>query len=131
MRIAVAADGEMVSRQFSETRWFLLCEAEEGRVTRELTVPSLGEDQEALVRALSDCRVSVLICGALSGSARAALIEAGILTFGGVIGKTHAAVDALMNGSLAADPSVSRTGEGCSGSCSEENCKDCQFKSIV
>ncbi len=131
MRIAVAADGEMVSRQFSETRWYLLCEAEKGRVTRELTVPSLGEDQEALIKALSDYRVSVLICGALSGSARAALGNAGILTFGGVIGKTHAEVNALMNGSLSAEPSAPRTGEGCGGSCSEEDCKDCQFKSIV
>ena len=96
-------------------------------MTRELHVPSLGEGQDALIRALSDYRVNVLICGSLSGSARAALGEAGILAFGGIIGKPDTAVNALLAGKLTAAPDAA-CAEGCSGTCGEESCKNCQFK---
>ncbi len=127
MRIAVAADGEIINRVFLDSKWFILYDIEEKKVTRELKVPALGEGQEALIRALADYRANVLICGGLNGSTRAALGEAGILAFGGIIGKPEIAVGALLAGSLTADPGAPCS-EGCSGSCGEESCKDCQFK---
>ena len=123
MRIAVAADGDVINRYFLDSRRFILYDVEGRQVTRELNVPSLGEGQEALIQALSDYRANVLICGVLSGSAKAALGEAGILAFGGIIGKPDTAVSALLKGSLKADPNAS-----CAGSCGEESCKNCQFK---
>ncbi len=123
MRIAVAADGDRINPYFLDSKWFLLYDIEEKQVTRELKVPSLGEGQDALIRALADYRANVLICGGLSGQAKAALGEAGILAFGGIIGKPDTAVNALLAGSLSADP-----GSACSGSCGEESCKNCQFK---
>ncbi len=122
MRIAIAADGEQINRYFLDSRWFRLYDVEGQTVTQELKVPALGEGQEELIRALSEYRANVLICGALSGKARAALGEAGILTFGGIIGKPENAVAALLAGTL------TQSGEACSHSCSEESCKNCQFK---
>ena len=127
MRIAVAADQEMINPSFGETRNFRLYEAEGDRVTRELSVPALGEGPEELTRALSDYRVNVLICGALSGSARVALGKAGILVFGGIIGRAGNAVEALLRGTLNAQGKAD-CAEDCSGSCSAESCKNCQFK---
>ena len=127
MRIAVAADGEVINRYFLDSKRFILYDVEGQQVMRELNVPSLGEGQEALIRALSDYRANVLICGGLSGSAKAALGEAGILAFGGIIGKPDTAVNALLAGKLTADPDASCS-ESCSGSCGEESCKNCQFK---
>ena len=127
MRIAVAADGDVINRYFLDSKRFVLYDVEGQEVKRELSVPSLGDGQEALIQALSEYRANVLICGGLSGSARAALGEAGILAFGGIIGKPDIAVNALLTGTLssASDASCS---EGCSGSCGEESCKNCQFK---
>jgi len=127
MRIAVAADGEVINRYFLDSKRFILYDVEGQQVMRELDVPSLGEGQEALIRALTDYRANVLICGGLSGSAKAALGEAGILAFGGIIGKPDTAVNALLAGKLTADPDASCS-EGCTGSCGEESCKNCQFK---
>ena len=128
MRIAVAAAGEMITRQCPERRFFQLYDVENQKVTRELTVPSLGEGQEALIKALADYRANILICGALSGKAKAELGDAGILVFGGIIGKAETAVNALLAGSLTSDSAGSCSGEGCEGGCSEESCKNCQFK---
>ena len=127
MRIAVAADEEMINRVFLDSKWFILYDIEEQAVTRELKVPALGEGQEALIRALTDYRANVLICGGLSGSTKAALGEAGILAFGGIIGKPGTAVRALLSGTLSAEPGTACS-DGCSGSCGEESCKNCQFK---
>lgn len=128
MRIAVASDGDMVGRQFQESKWFRLYEVEGGRVIRELDVPALGEGEEALIRSLADYRANVLICGAVSGSARAALGEVGILAFGGIIGRSGAAVNAFLAGTLSSGTDASCAAEGCSGSCGETSCKNCQFK---
>ena len=125
MRIAVAADGDMIGRRFQDSKWFRLFEVEGGQVTRKLDVPALGEGQEALVRSLADYRANVLICGGLSGSARVSLGEAGILTFGGIIGKAEAAVNAMLSGELTSDASC--TADGCKGSCDGESCKNCQL----
>ena len=45
-----------------------------------------------------------LICGGIGGGARTALAEAGIELYPGVSGSADAAVQALLDGSLAYDP---------------------------
>ncbi len=128
MRVAIAADGEMINRNFLDSKSFQLYDVEGQKVLRELTVPSLGEGEEALINALTAYRANVLICGGLSGKTRVALGEVGILAFGGIIGKAETAIGALLAGTLSSDPEKSCAAEGCSGSCSEESCKNCQFK---
>jgi len=127
MRIAVAADEEMINQHFSETSWFRLYDVEGKQVTRELRVPSFGGGASALVSSLSDYKVNVLICGALDGKTKVSLGDAGILVFGGIIGKTEPAVEALISGTLTACADSGFGSDGCSGSCGE-NCKSCQLK---
>ena len=42
MRIAIAADDDMINRYFLDSKWFLLYDVEGQEVTRELKVPALG-----------------------------------------------------------------------------------------
>ena len=128
MRVAISADGEMINRNFLDSVSFRLYDIEGQKVLRELTVPALGEGQDALIQALTAYRANVLICGGVSGKTRVALGEAGILTFGGIIGKAETAIDALLAGTLSSDPEKSDSSDGCSGSCEKESCKNCQFK---
>ena len=115
MRIAVSVENDRIHPSFAETRWFHLYEAEGQRIVRELTVPSLGECAEALIAALRDYRANALICGSVDGKTWAALEEAGVLVFGGVIGRPEDAVKALLLGTLSAAPKE----------CSGEGCKSC------
>ena len=115
MRIAVSVENDRIHPSFAGTRWFRLYEVEGQRVVRELTVPSLGEDPAALTAALRDYRANALICGGVDGKTRAALGEAGVLVFGGVIGRPEDAVKALLEGSLSAAPTE----------CSGEECRSC------
>ncbi len=128
MRVAISADGEMINRNFLDSVSFRLYDIEGQKVLRELTVPALGEGQDALIQALTAYRANVLICGGVSGKTRVALGEAGILTFGGIIGKAETAIDALLAGTLSSDPEKRSSADGCSGSCEKESCKNCQFK---
>ena len=115
MRIAVSVENDRILPGFAGTRWFRLYEAEGQRIVRELTVPSLGEDPASLTAALRDYRANALICGGVDGKTRAALEEAGVLVFGGVIGKPEDAVKALLTGTLSAVPKE----------CSADSCKSC------
>ena len=128
MRVAISADGEMINRNFLDSVSFRLYDIEGKDVLRELTVPALGEGQDALIQALTAYRANVLICGGVSGKTRVALGEAGILTFGGIIGKAETAIDALLAGTLSSDPEKRSSADSCSGSCEKESCKNGQFK---
>lgn len=116
MRVAVAYDDGNIFSRFGETKFFKLYELEGKSVVREVVVPAFGEGHEALAACLGDYGANVLICGGIGGSARVALGEAGILVFGGVIGKADVAVQAFLNGTLNASPEAG-CGEACSGQC--------------
>ncbi len=120
MRIAVPVEDGVVSGLFDESKWFLLCETEGKALSREMTVPAFGEGCDALVSSLSDYRVNVLLCGAISGKARLALEKAGILSFGGVSGNAGEAVNAFLRGTLRFAPE-----RGCHDcdSCGDDSCE--------
>lgn len=136
MRVAVAyAEGNTASK-FGETKQFKLYELENKSIVREVIVPAFGEGDGALTACLQDYGANVLICGGISGAAKVALGEAGIVTFGGVIGKSDVAVQAFLNGTLTANPEGSCDAHSCGGKC--EGCGEgcphadgCKTKSSI
>ena len=117
MRVAVSyRDGDVFS-PFSETRSLKLYELEGKCIARELVVPTWGEGSEAQMDCLKQYAANVLICGAVEGTVRAKLLDAGIMTFGGVIGKADTAVQAFLNGTLQAAPDGKGDTHSCGGKC--------------
>ena len=64
----------------------------------------IGQAFGALAGFLVANHADVVICGGIGGGAQSALTEAGIRFYGGVSGSADAAVQALLDGSLAYDP---------------------------
>ena len=117
MRVAVSYDDGNVFSPFSGTKALKLYELEGKSITRELVVPTWGEGSEAQMECLKQYAANVLICGAVEGTVRAKLLDAGILTFGGVIGKADTAVQAFINGTLQAAPDGKCDAHSCGGKC--------------
>lgn len=103
-KIAVTYDAGQVFQHFGHTEQFKLYDVTDGRVAREEVVSSDGAGHGALAAFLAARSVDTLICGGIGGGARAALAEAGVAVYAGVKGDADAAVEALLNGTLAYDP---------------------------
>lgn len=123
MRIAVTYEDGNVSSPFAETKSLKLYELEGKSITRELIVPTWGKGSEAQMECLKQYAANVLICGAVEGAVRAKLLDEGVMTFGGVIGKADTAVQAFLNGTLQTAPVGNCDTHSCGGKC--EGCGDC------
>ena len=118
MRVAVSYEDGNVFSPFSGTKSLKLYELEGSSILRETIVPTWGEGSEAQMECLKQYAANVLICGAVEGAVRAKLLDDGILTYAGVIGKADTAVQAFLNGTLQATPDGSKCdGHSCGGSC--------------
>ncbi|MBE6968890.1 MAG: DUF134 domain-containing protein [Ruminococcaceae bacterium] len=107
MRIAVTYDenGD-IFQHFGHTEKFKFYDIVDKKVVYEQVVDTNGSGHGALADFLAGNKVEVLICGGIGGGAQAALMEAGILLYGGCRGKADDAIAALLNGSLLYNPAV-------------------------
>ena len=136
MKVAVAYENGAVSARFDNTEHIKLYEVKGGAVLTSMTLEALGCGHEALASFLGGLHVSTLICGGITGSARAAVEDAGIVLYGGVTGSADDAVAALLAGTLRYDPAIHlRSHEGCGGhscghdcgsACPEQSCAEHQ-----
>ena len=106
MRIAVTYENGEIFQHFGHTEQFKLYDVEDGKVIRSQVVGTEGSGHGALAGFLRAAGVNTLICGGIGGGAQAALMEEGILLYGGVTGNADAAVDALLAGTLNYNPAV-------------------------
>jgi predicted Fe-Mo cluster-binding NifX family protein len=106
MRIAVSYENGQVFQHFGHTEQFKLYEVEGKQVLSSQVISAQGSGHGALAGFLSAARVDTLICGGIGGGARAALMEAGILLYPGVVGGADQAVEAYLNGTLAYVPDM-------------------------
>lgn len=109
MRIAVTYEDGMIFQHFGHTAFFKIYDIEEGSVTATQVVSTNGNGHGALAGFLVENNVDVLVCGGIGGGAQMALNSAGIQLFGGVSGNADEAVNALLGGTLAYNPSVKCT----------------------
>ena len=129
MRIAVAYDNEngQVFQHFGHTENFMIYDVRDGAVVFKTLMPTNGSGHGALAAFLQGMGIDSVICGGIGGGAVAALMDAGILLFGGVHGNADAAVEALLAGRLRSmSAACCHHHEG--GSCGEHDCgghEDC------
>lgn len=106
MRVAVTYENGQIFQHFGHTQEFKLYDIEAGKVVSSVVVDTNGSGHGALAGVLNVYKVDVLICGGIGGGAQMALAQAGIKLFGGVSGDADAAVQALIDGTLAYNPDV-------------------------
>lgn len=106
MRIAVTYDNGQIFQHFGHTEQFKVYDVEDGKITAEQVVDTMGNGHGALAGFLASNQVDTLICGGIGGGAQNALAEAGIKLYGGVFGSADEAVKALIEGNLGYDPDV-------------------------
>lgn len=104
MKVAVTfADGQIYGH-FGHCEAFKIYEVQDGTVVSAAVVSAAGSGHGALAGFLKAQGVDTLICGGIGGGARTALADAGIQLYPGAQGDADAAVQALLNGTLAYDP---------------------------
>ena len=106
MKIAVTYDNGQVFQHFGHTEQFKVYDVQNGAVVSSQIVDTNGTGHGALAGFLKSLGVEALICGGIGGGARAALDEAGILLYPGVVGQADAAAEALAAGNLVYNPNT-------------------------
>jgi len=122
MRIAVPYENGNVFQHFGHTQRFAIYDAENGQITAQTVVPTLGSGHGALAAFLKMRRTDVLICGGIGAGAQQALAQAGIQLFGGVNGNAEDAVRAYLAGKLAYDPNARCDHHDHEHTCGEHDC---------
>ena len=106
MKIAVTYENGNVFQHFGHTETFKIYEVEDNQIISAEVVDTKGSGHGALAGFLKAQKVDVLICGGIGGGAQMALVEAGILFFGGVSGNADEAVINYLNDNLEFNPNV-------------------------
>ena len=125
MKIAVTYDNGQIFQHFGHTEQFKVYTVEDGKIVDAKVIGTYGSGHGALAGMLFAKQIDALICGGIGGGAQVALAEAGIKFYGGVSGEADAAVQALIDGSLAYNPNVmcNHHGHGDHGhSCGDHGC---------
>ena len=134
MKIAVTYENGQIFQHFGHTEQFKVYTVEDGKIIGSEVVDANGSGHGALAGLLSSLGADTLICGGIGGGAQMALMQAGIMLYGGVSGSADAAVEALLSGTLGFNPNVKcdhheHHGEGhtcgdhgCGHNCSGTNC---------
>ncbi len=106
MKIAVTYENGNVFQHFGHTETFKIYEVEGDKIVSAEVVDTNGSGHGALSGFLKAHKVDVLICGGIGGGAQMALVEAGIMFFGGVSGSADEAVINYLNDNLEFNPDV-------------------------
>lgn len=128
MRVAVTYENGGIFQHFGHTGQFKMYDIEDGKIVKEEVVDTQGQGHGALADFLFSRNVDALICGGIGGGAQAALAQAGIRLYGGVLGSADEAVRQLLAGNLGYDPEVhcdhhQEEGHDCgSHGCGEHDC---------
>lgn len=106
MKLAVTYDNGNVFGHFGHTEAFRIYDIDGGKITSVQTVPTNGTGHGALAGFLAERGAEALICGGIGGGALAALSEAGIAVYPGVMGNADEAARAFADGNLTFDPTA-------------------------
>lgn len=109
MKIAIAADGKIVSGHFGHCEGFEMYEVEDGKVLNNEFVKNPGHRPGFLPVFLKDNNVDIIISGGMGGSAQELFNENKIETIVGVEGNCDDIIKDYMAGKLKS------TGEFCEG----------------
>lgn len=118
MIIAIASDEHGSCAQFTGCQKFFIIEAENGKIIakRDILLGALANDVNTVGEVLSKFKPQAVLCAGFNGTARVALGVYGISLAGGLSGSVDDIAADFASGKLS----------GCSGSCSEDDCKSCE-----
>ena len=121
MRIAAAYEDGKIFQHFGHTECFKLYDVEGGQILSSQVIHAPAGGHGALAQFLSAARVDAVICGGIGGGAVKALMQAGIMLFGGVSGDADEAVKKLLDGTLQRSAGANcvhhADGHDCGGGC--------------
>ena len=120
MRIAAAYEDGKIFQHFGHTECFKLYDTEGSRIVSSQVIHAPAGGHAALAEFLSAARVDAVICGGIGGGAVRALLEAGIMLYGGVSGDADEAAARLLDGTLrsaAGACCAHHAGDGACGGC--------------
>lgn len=125
MKIAVAYENGEIYGQFSSCPQFALYEYGEyvSDCIKTLIDTASLEGSQAMADKMRDLGVDAVLCGFMSGEAKALLLSAGIVPVAGYSGDADTASDLLVTGRLPLNPAEGGCGGGCGGGCS--SCGGC------
>lgn len=106
MKIAVAAEGKVVSEHFGHCAGFAIFETEGGRIVGSQFVPNPGHRPGFLPVFLHDKEVKVIISGGMGEGAIDIFNEKGVEVIVGASGDAEAAVNSYLQGRLKSTGSV-------------------------
>lgn len=104
MKIAVTYENGNVFQHFGHAEQFKVYTVENSKIVSSEILDTNGNGHGALAGFLKDAGVDTLICGGIGGGARAALAEADINLYPGVVGNADECVNNLINGNLVFNP---------------------------
>ncbi len=100
MKIAVASEGENITRHFGHCGNFNIFEAEGTRIIKEESVSNPGHRPGFLPNFLGDLGVNVIISGGMGGGAVEIFNERGIEVVTGASGSALSAAESYLKGEL-------------------------------
>ncbi len=106
MRVAVTYENGAIFQHFGHTSQFKLYDIADGKIVSTAVIDTMENGHGALAGFLKVNQIDTLICGGIGGGAQVALAQAGIQLYGGVSGDADAAVQNLLDGTLAFNPDV-------------------------
>ncbi len=102
MKIAVACEGNTVTKHFGHCENFIIYDCEGGTIINITNIPTPGHKPGFLPHFLGDLGVNVIISGGMGGSASEIFGERNIKVVTGVLGDPKTAVSAYLKGELKA-----------------------------
>lgn len=106
MKIAVASDNGMVSQHFGHCEGFMIFEAENDRIIRNIAVPNPGHKPGFLPNFLKDMGVNVVISGGMGSGAIDLFKQYHIEVIVGADGSSEVAATRYLKGELKSTDSV-------------------------
>ncbi len=106
MRIAIAGEGTNVTEHFGHCSVFLLFDVENGKITKEDSIPNPGHKPGFLPNFLADRGVNVIISGGMGGGAVEIFNERNVEVVVGASGDARAAAESYLKGDLKTTGSV-------------------------
>ena len=104
--VAIACEGENISKHFGHCRNFNLYSIENGKVISKKKVDNPGHKPGFLPVFLHDLGVNVLITGGIGGGAVAIFNEKNIKVYTGTVGTSDGAISSYLNGTLESTGSI-------------------------
>lgn len=106
MKIAVAAEGNMVTGHFGHCLNFEVFDVEDGSIVRESRVPNPGHRPGFLPNFLADLGVTTIISGGMGAGAVEIFESRGIQVVTGARGEARQAASDCLSGSLKSTGSI-------------------------